>query len=290
MAFFFQGGMNPMNPQGPFQNQYKCFPVSFLAAQQQRDVSTLENSDKIIMPPSALDLLARLAISYPMLFELSFAGCPEKKMHCGVLEFIAEEGIVYLPYWMMQNLNVEEGHIITVKSATIPKGKFVKFRPQSSDFFKISNPKAVLESALRGYSAMTEGETFRISYNKREFDIDVVEVRPEGISKAISIIETDVEVDFEEPKEDQTKPMPIANPSCVYESSDESGEELHSDEEDKFKAFKGSGARLDGKAATARQMSRASLGGGQSLGSTSGTADEEKKEFKAFGGQGYSLK
>lgn len=51
------------------------------------------------MPPSALDHLTRLNVFYPMLFKLT-----NRKMnritHCGVLEFVADEGKVYLPYWV----------------------------------------------------------------------------------------------------------------------------------------------------------------------------------------------
>ncbi|KAL0356650.1 UNVERIFIED_CONTAM: Ubiquitin recognition factor in ER-associated degradation protein 1 [Sesamum calycinum] len=50
------------------------------------------------MPPSALDRLASLHIDYPMLFELQNAAA-ERISHCGVLEFIAEEGMIYMPYW-----------------------------------------------------------------------------------------------------------------------------------------------------------------------------------------------
>jgi ubiquitin fusion degradation protein 1 len=50
------------------------------------------------MPPSALEKLTRLEIAYPMLFEL-INGRQQKVTHAGVLEFIAEEGRVYLPYW-----------------------------------------------------------------------------------------------------------------------------------------------------------------------------------------------
>ena len=42
---------------------------------------------------------ARLHIQYPMLFKLT-----NKKMkretHCGVLEFVADEGRIYIPYWV----------------------------------------------------------------------------------------------------------------------------------------------------------------------------------------------
>lgn len=54
---------------------------------------------KVIMPPSALDKLTRLHIAYPMLFELK-NGAKGTGTHAGVLEFIAEEGRVYLPHWV----------------------------------------------------------------------------------------------------------------------------------------------------------------------------------------------
>lgn len=34
-----------------------------------------------------------------MLFELQNAAA-ERVSHCGVLEFIAEEGMIYMPYWV----------------------------------------------------------------------------------------------------------------------------------------------------------------------------------------------
>ena len=53
------------------------------------------------MPPSALERLARLNISYPMLFKLT-----NQRMatftHCGVLEFVAEEGRIFVPHWVRE--------------------------------------------------------------------------------------------------------------------------------------------------------------------------------------------
>ena len=54
----------------------------------------------------------RLNISFPMLFKIQ----NEKKQrtsHTGVLEFIADEGRVYLPGWMMRNLLLDEGKLLT---------------------------------------------------------------------------------------------------------------------------------------------------------------------------------
>lgn len=53
----------------------------------------------VIMPPSALEHLTRLNINYPMLFKLVNKKT-NRVTHCGVLEFVADEGKVYLPLWV----------------------------------------------------------------------------------------------------------------------------------------------------------------------------------------------
>lgn len=54
----------------------------------------------VIMPPSALEQLTRLNITYPMLFKLSNSK-KNRTTHCGVLEFVADENKVYIPYWVI---------------------------------------------------------------------------------------------------------------------------------------------------------------------------------------------
>lgn len=51
------------------------------------------------MPPSALEQLTRLNITYPMLFKLTNPKA-NKITHCGVLEFVADENKIYIPYWV----------------------------------------------------------------------------------------------------------------------------------------------------------------------------------------------
>jgi len=172
-----------------FDEQYRCYPVSFC------DKDHLEDGDKILLPPSALDTLARLHIDYPMLFRLENEHTT-RHTHCGVLEFSAPEGSCYLPYWMMQNLCLTEGSLVHVKNVTLPKATFVKIRPQSIDFLDISNPRAVLEASLRKFSCMTVGDTICLRFNENNYFLDVRQVKPED---AACIIETDCEVDFEPP-------------------------------------------------------------------------------------------
>ncbi len=42
---------------------------------------------------------ASLRIDYPMLFEVHNSST-SRTSHCGVLEFVAEEGMIYMPYWV----------------------------------------------------------------------------------------------------------------------------------------------------------------------------------------------
>ena len=70
----------------------------------------IDYGGKIIMPPSALDHLTRLNIKFPMLFKLTnLAPGVSKTTHCGVLEFIADEGKLYVPRWIMNNLGINQG-------------------------------------------------------------------------------------------------------------------------------------------------------------------------------------
>ncbi|KAI0562711.1 Ubiquitin fusion degradation protein UFD1 [Gracilaria domingensis] len=293
---------------GVFTRQFRCYPVSFI------DKSELENGDKIVLPPSALDFLARQNIAFPMLFQLESRN--GRKTHCGVQEFIAEEGHANVPYWLMQNLLVSEGGMITIRNANLPKGNFVKFQPQTSDFLKIFNPKAVLEATLRSFTCLTKGDSIAINYNNKVYYIDVLEVAP---GEAISIIETDVNVEFAAPKDyvepEATKPnnvpgRPNAGIKIGQSNSDPSSRlkdrlemlkkrmpvEEDSDSSDDDTApqqpsFPGSGQTLKTSAKTGGLVF-----GGPSSNPTADDAakieedDNEKKPFVAFGGQGRSLR
>ncbi|KAM0834405.1 hypothetical protein ACQ4PT_063612 [Festuca glaucescens] len=217
-----------------FEQTYRCYPASFI------DKPQLESGDKIIMPPSALDRLASLHIEYPMLFEVRNTAA-ERTSHCGVLEFIAEEGMIYMPYWMMQNLLLQEGDMVFIKNATLPKGTYVKLQPHTTDFLDITNPKAILEKTLRNYSCLTTGDSIMVAYNNKKYYIDIVETKP---SSAVSIIETDCEVDFAPPLDyiEPERPKPSAPPSADPTT------EAAVEEEPKFTPFTGPGRRLDGKA------------------------------------------
>lgn len=112
----------------PFNNSYRCYSVSMLPGNERQDVekggksmyllriyflskNKSSNCDTnrfntslilcrtVIMPPSALDQLTRLNVVYPMLFKLTNSK-KSRITHAGVLEFVADEGKIYIPYWV----------------------------------------------------------------------------------------------------------------------------------------------------------------------------------------------
>ncbi|XP_028765645.1 ubiquitin fusion degradation protein 1 homolog isoform X2 [Neltuma alba] len=213
-----------------FERTYRCYPAAFIDKVCILSYPQLESGDKIIMPPSALGRLASLHINYPMLFELR-NDAADRVSHCGVLEFISEEGVIYMPYWMMQNLLLQEGDMVKVKNAALPKGTYVKLQPHTQDFFDIANPKAMLETTLRNFTCLTTGDSFMVAYNNQKYYIDVIETKP---ANAITITDTDCEVDLA--------------PSLDYiKSALKKAKEAQAEKGPKFNPFSGSGKRLDGK-------------------------------------------
>jgi len=197
-----------------------------------------------------LDTLTRLHIEYLMLFELNNRAM-NRVMHSGVLEFVADEGKCYLPFWMMQNLLVEEGALLTIRNASLPRGSFVKFQPHTKNFLDITNPRAVLERSLRNFTCLTQGDVIVLYYNDRNYYLTVLETKP---AKAISIVETDISVDFAPPL-DYVEPPKSQNPTPIPTPALSIPDTIQKDK-----------------------------------GKTPAVEEDDKKKFTAFGGSGYSLK
>ncbi|EZG47331.1 ubiquitin fusion degradation protein 1 [Gregarina niphandrodes] len=238
----FGGGGGPFGGNGPpppfsgnaggvlFQRYYEAYS-SVRCARRDLDVG-----NKILLPSSALSALATQEVVWPMLFELSNTD-KNKNTHCGVLEFSAEENNCYLPPWMMRNLQLDDGDLLRVTNVSLPKGNFVKIQPVTSDFLNLTNHRAVLENSLSHYACVSIGDRIQIRHDDVDYAVDILDTKP---APAISVIETDIEVDFEAPKDYvEPKPKPQTPPQ---------EEEAEEDEEDEFHPFKGGGWRVDGQA------------------------------------------
>lgn len=147
---------------------------------------------------------------------------------------------------------LEEGGLLSVKNVSLPKATFVKFKPQSTDFLDISNPRAVLEKQLRTFSCVTAGDQICLPYNNKRYYLEVQEVKPQ---EAACIIECDCNVDFNAPvgytEPDYVRGRSGSNlldlPAPQKALSETREEETKWKVAAMFKAFSGGGQRLDGK-------------------------------------------
>lgn len=103
----------------------------------------LKYSNTVILPPSSLARLTQMDLPSPWMFKLRNPSNAAASTHAGVLEFIAQEGCVHLPFWMMKTLRLEEGDAIRITGTQLQKGKFVKLQAQHVHFLEISDPKSV---------------------------------------------------------------------------------------------------------------------------------------------------
>jgi hypothetical protein len=193
-----QGGGHRGRGARGYKNNFICYPAAMMPTASETKIGEIDLGGKLIMPMSALDQLTRQEIQYPMMFAVHNRQSG-RSTHCGVLEFIADEGLVHMPHWMMQNLVLAEGDRITVENVQLPVATYARFKPQSTNFLDITNHKSVLERSLRSFSCLTEGDIIAISYNNKVYEILVEEVKPKGPAKAVSIVECDLELDFAEP-------------------------------------------------------------------------------------------
>ena len=154
-----------------------------------------EKGDKIVLPVSVLEALVQQNVDYPLLFRLSSMGNLEKITHSGVLEFGAPEGTVLVPPWMANHLGMQSGDIVRVDNVSLPKATYAQFRILSESLWEVVDMRAVMERGLRYHSCLTVGD---IVVMDGCYSLEVLQVRPETLDKAVCIIETDCEVDFEE--------------------------------------------------------------------------------------------
>lgn len=130
---------------------------------------------------------------------------------------------------MMQTLLLEPGDLVQIKSTDLPLGRLIKLQAQSTSFLDISDPKAVLENAFRNFSCLTKGDVFTFSYNDQVYEMAVLETKPENSANAISVLETDLEVDFAPPVgyEEPKRPSGTSTPSSMASSGLPHGGLLH---------------------------------------------------------------
>jgi len=200
-----------------------------------------DGGDRITMPESAL---VRLTTQYPEGLPNAFKLTNKKNggsLHCGVLNWQAEEGHIQIPNWMFEKLQLDEGGMLKVESATLDLGTYARFKDQSDQdpaFLDLTNPHAILEAKLKHFACLSKGDVIAFNYINKVYKFKVEETRP---NDAVSIVNCDLKYDLlppegyeaqvQQPREDEPK-LDIAQLLPERKS---------------FVAFPGSGNKLNGK-------------------------------------------
>ncbi|KAI5192523.1 ubiquitin fusion degradation protein 1 [Nematocida sp. AWRm77] len=170
-----------------------------LTPQAHSEGSKENHTGKVILPQYCLADLDSKQVETPYVFRIS-AHDGVSYTHAGVHEFTGENQVVVLPQWMYSQLALDKAPV-EITCAALPKGVYIRLLPQSKEFLELENPKLSLEDALRNYQVLSKGDTISL-YIKEEFKsilFTVAEIKPEG--EGISIIDTDLEVDFLPPSD-----------------------------------------------------------------------------------------
>ncbi|KAL6076408.1 Ubiquitin fusion degradation protein 1 [Balamuthia mandrillaris] len=154
----------------------------------------LEKGDKVLLPSSALMELSLRQIEFPIVLQLRNPA-NNKLAYCGVLEFSSPEQHCCVPFWMKEALELEEGQRIHLRTVNVPKGTYAKLQPLTDAFYHLDDPKAVLESLLRGYTCLKEQNTFQLMLTEGSppLSFRVLALKPEP---AVCIVDTNIEVEF----------------------------------------------------------------------------------------------
>ena len=162
----------------------------------------LENGNKILLPQRILeDITNKNAgnLPYPMIFSISSLKT-KRNYFVGVLEFTAPEDTVILPFWLFKNLRVSDGEMLRIGYCKfLPKANFCKIRPHKTAFIDLPDPKTILEVELRNFVCLNLNETITIQFSGKQYDLDILELKPETSYKAATIIDTDLTLDFAPP-------------------------------------------------------------------------------------------
>lgn len=141
----------------------------------------------------------------------------------GIREFSAEDGMIGISPFLRDSLGFgdnetkatngsadeasdhENGKFgrLTVHVQELPKGNFVKLRPLEAGYDP-DDWKALLERSLRdNFTTLTHGEILSVAAGKEEYRFLVDELKPSN--EAISLVDTDLEVDIEALNEEQAR-------------------------------------------------------------------------------------
>lgn len=168
----------------------------------------IENGNSVDLPHDVFEKLSSESKDLPYFFELKTQS--SLKSYVGVKEFTADKNTIKIPYWLNQQLGIGDGNQIIEVSLieNVPKGKFIKLRPDTEDFFDIPEYDSCLETKLSEFPILYQGQKIEVKIFDKAYLITIEDVEQDfenfdfekGTSSlelnVINVINTDLEVDI----------------------------------------------------------------------------------------------
>lgn len=129
----------------------------------------------------------------------------DRRTHVGVLDYgTIDSGSIGLPTRVMEALGMDGGEEVRVSYAALPSATKMTLKPRTNDFardFADEDVREVLERVMMGRSCVTIGDEVRVERGERRYALAVTAVEPDDGHGAVSLLETDVEVELEPSEE-----------------------------------------------------------------------------------------
>ena len=107
--------------------------------------------------------------------------------YCGVQDFTADEGLVYLPNHLLDQLAINGCDVVTVKYINnVPKGEFVVIEPLNKEIFDIKDLDKYLEKVISGYCVLYQNQVINFEHENNFYKILIKKI------KAVDDIETNL--------------------------------------------------------------------------------------------------
>ena len=122
------------------ENIIRLIIVSFLK------VNIFDNDigNRAILPKKILDTYYHyLDSGDPLTFSITTEN--NLKYHIGVIEFTADDDMIYVPSWILKNLKLNEGDIIDLKYVPLKKATKIIIEPKDNTIFQFNDLKLTFE-------------------------------------------------------------------------------------------------------------------------------------------------
>jgi len=135
--------------------------------------------NRAILPKKILDTYYHyLDSGDPLTFSITTEN--NLKYHIGVIEFTADDDMIYVPSWILKNLKLSEGDIIDLKYVPLKKATKIIIEPKDNTIFQFNDLKSTFEIILKNFICVTKGTTISITYENKNFELFIKDVFSEN--------------------------------------------------------------------------------------------------------------